>query len=63
MILFSLLLIKPHLDQKKLSLPNTRDINFYQIQTCFLNRPASRKKLDVGKDAELKIYKNMLDEN
>ncbi|RNA12644.1 hypothetical protein BpHYR1_000771 [Brachionus plicatilis] len=44
----------------KLRLLNTRDNNFYQIQTCFLNRPAPpRKKLDVGKDTELKIYKKM----
>ncbi|RNA39972.1 hypothetical protein BpHYR1_012437 [Brachionus plicatilis] len=37
---------------------------FTKYKHVLLKRPApSRKKLDVGKDTELKIYKKMLDEN
>ncbi|RNA10037.1 hypothetical protein BpHYR1_001390 [Brachionus plicatilis] len=37
---------------------------FTKYKHALLNRPAPpRKKLDVGKDTELKIYKKILDEN
>ncbi|RNA33715.1 hypothetical protein BpHYR1_035389 [Brachionus plicatilis] len=69
MILFSLL--KLHVARAH---PNIyKSIEVFQIQETatftkykhdLLNRPAHpRKKLDVVKDTELKIYKKMLDEN